>query len=197
MNLNSIGMNELVKAFNHIARDIMIYILPGLIFLLFCLFFCIKIHYLNSWNNIMTTKNIIILIIVAYIIGHIIMGIMEFFVILKIENFFKKIFYPKESIKPKDENDAELEILAFSDRDAYNFFVERHTQLSLFRWNLSGSFFLISISSFIFLFFYYDFVLICIGVISIIFFLIMFVFSIKTELDGHCRRKILANKKKS
>ena len=150
-------MNEIVKVFKHLARDILIYILPGLTLLSYGSFVCIDLYNLSSWEKLLTSRNFILLIIAAYIIGHIILGFMELFAMLEIDSFIKKIIFRKDYSEliesTKDEKEVELELWAFSNRDAYNFFVERHTQLILLRWNLSGSFFIISISSFIIRFF--------------------------------------------
>jgi len=192
-------MEEIVKAFNHIVRDILIYVLPGVVLLFYICFVYININSISDWSFLITNNGlIIILIITAYILGHIILAFMElFFVKIPIDIFIKRICFKKEFNELNEESnkfkDGELEILAFSNKNAYDFFVERHTQLSLFRWNLSGSFFIISISTFL-LRFIYDWFFISIGFISIFLFLILFLFSIRTEIDGLQRRMFLAKK---
>lgn len=154
-------MNEIIKAFRHIARDILIYIFPGLTLIFFFLFIGIEFYGFISWDKCLNLKSSIFMTFAAYIAGHITFGLMELlFVKIPIETIIKKKIFGKdykELLKnTKDLNDAELEILAFSNRDVYEFFVERHTQLSLFRWNMSGSFFIISIISFVLRFFIND-----------------------------------------
>ncbi|MFC0875868.1 hypothetical protein ACE01N_04700 [Saccharicrinis sp. FJH2] len=188
-------MKEIVKAFKHLARDIMIYILPGFTLLAYVLFIFNYQFNMFEKDEILSSKNLLIILIGSYIIGHIILGFMELFVYSKVD----KLFFKKERrvLEEATNNkiDAELEILAYSKRKAYDFFVERHTQLSLFRWNLSGAFLIISILSFLFIINNYNCNLLIIGIFSFIIFLILFIFSIRTELDGLNRRKVLAAKK--
>lgn len=193
-------MKDLIKEFKYIARDVTIYLLPGLTFLVLCV--CFYAYYNNEWKYTMLFDIwiIIFILFVAYIIGHLLMGFMEFlFVMIPLEDGIKKLKHFREKNQKlkeleKEYQVAELEILAFEDKDKYEFFVERHTQLSLFRWNLSGVFLITGIISFIAIFIiqlpWY------ISMIQLFVFVFLLLFSIQTELDGNFRRLYLAQKKK-
>jgi hypothetical protein len=196
-------MKEIVHSFKHIARDFMIYILPGLIVIFYGLYFSYFKSYYEEFNCNDHLINICSILIASYIIGHFILGFMEVtFVLTKIDECVMKILFKKDFLKLKRKlringkhcEDFELEILAFKNRDAYDFFVERHTQLSLFRWNISGTFLIISIFSFIMIRYESNCSLFWIGIANLFMFIVMFIFSIRTELDGHLRRKFLAEK---
>ena len=194
-------MKEIIKEFKHIARDVTIYLLPGLTFLLYCV--CLYSYYNNEceWNMSCSTKKLILILFIAYIVGHLIMGFMEFmFVIIPLEAKIMKLKIFRDRNKKLEEienefQDAELEILAFENKEKYEFFVERHTLLSLFRWNLSGVFLIESIISFIAIFLiqlpWY------ITIVQLFVFVFLLLFSIQTELDGRFRRIYLAQKKQS
>jgi hypothetical protein len=188
-------MKELIKEFKHIARDVTIYLLPGSLFIVYCV--CLYIYCNNEWeyNMLFDIKMIIFILFIAYIIGHLILGLMEFlFVIIPLESKIKNFIFRdknKEIVElEKEYNDAELEIFAFQNKEKYEFFVERHTLLSLFRWNLSGVFLITSIISFIAIFqvqlpwF--------IPIVQLFVFVFLLLFSIQTELDGKYRRYYLA-----
>jgi phosphatidylglycerophosphate synthase len=188
-------MKEIIKEFKHIARDVTIYLLPGLTFLVYCV--CLYTYYNNEWewNILLGTRKLIIMFFIAYIFGHLIMGIMEvLFVITTLEDIIKNLIFKDKNQKleefEKKYQDAELEILAFENKEKYEFFVERHTLLSLFRWNLSGVFLITGIISIIASFLIG---LPCyISIIQIILFICLLLFSIQTDLDGKYRRYYLA-----
>lgn len=189
-------MKEIVHSFKHIARDFMIYILPGLIIVIYGLYFSSFKSYFEEFENNDRIINICSILIASYIIGHCILGIMEgVFVCTKIADRVQRIFFKRdteiiESYKCQV-SVTEQEIIAFKERESYDFFVERYNQLSLFRWNLSGAFL---INGLIALYEYFFGSISYFNSLSLIFFFLfifLFYLSIKTEIDGDLRRKSL------
>jgi hypothetical protein len=129
-------ISKLLDFFKHIVRDLLTYILSGLIVI--ANFAYILLHLNKTEFNILFDNTYVIwlIIIFAYVIGHIIMGIM--YIILektKFDNLLTK--YYKIEIKQKNE----IEIYK-KDTKLYEFFIERQNQLYYLRWNLAGAFLL-------------------------------------------------------
>jgi len=128
-------ISKLLEYFKHITRDIFVYVLSGL--LLIGNILLIDILY-NSSLIFLHLKFItylpLIIITTAYILGHIIMGIM--FICLeiipideKITKYFNININQKNEIKVYKKNSS-----------LYEYFIERQNQLYYLRWNFAGAF---------------------------------------------------------
>lgn len=131
---------KLLDLFKHVARDIIIYMLPG--FVLIFYFIIVDNLYLgNKLIDILNTEySLLILFILSYIIGHIIMAFME--IITLIEFLIKKMKCKKNENENEIDFQKELEIFKRNDK-VYEYFIERENLLYYFRWNLSGAFFIL------------------------------------------------------
>jgi len=126
---------KLLEYFKHIVRDIFVYVLSGLVVIanlafIDYQFYDKKLGFLKILNDI--DYIILIILISAYIIGHIIIAVMllcfEATRIDKIITFKINIEQEKE-IKVYKENP-----------NLYEYFIERQNQLYYLRWNLAGAF---------------------------------------------------------
>lgn len=135
-------ISKLLDIFKHIARDIIIYVIPGFL-LIFNLFIIDKLYLKKEILAIFQGEYLLLVIfILSYILGHVIMAVME--IVSCIEFLFKKCKW----IKNKIEIDFSKELEIFKDNDSkkiYEYFIERENQLYYFRWNISGAFFVSAI----------------------------------------------------
>lgn len=120
-------MNEIVKAFTHLSREVLIYFLPGFLFVINILFLIYKIDNV-TFTEFINYKYIgIISVIFAYILGH--------FSLAFRESFFN-IFH----IRKYDEFEKDKEYLFFikeKKENLYEEFVERYNLLFSFRKNIA------------------------------------------------------------
>lgn len=122
-------MKEVLKGFKHLAREIIIYIIPGFLFI-FDILLLLKINHIEIIENKLFLDNIfIITIVIAYILGHFAISFRE--VILQLLGIIKS---PKED--KCEQLDKELEIYKI-DIDRYEGFIERYNLLYAFRKNIT------------------------------------------------------------
>ncbi len=126
---------KLLDLFKHISRDIMIYAISG--FVVIVNFFIIdKFYFGGIYFGLIHKLEYLSLIvfIISYVIGHIIMAIMEILEIIKCKiSKNRNIIFKNEIIIFKKE------------QNIYDYFIERQNQLSYFRWTLSGAFFILTL----------------------------------------------------
>lgn len=191
-------MTELIKAFRHFARDLLIYAISGFAVLVNLAF----LDYLfNSANTFKYIKNIqywiVGVILISYVLGHCVFALMYYFFEFrfKIENYFKRRYFSKKSKEEKNkeiefEVDYKKEIKFFSSNERlHEQFIERHTQLYLFRWNLAGAFIFSGILNFIFQIpFGFNTKLTLISFLLILLGVLLYILSLRTEKD--CAERI-------
>lgn len=185
-------MSEVTKTFKHIARDIYIYMLPGFIFIFNLLYIDYLYFDSNTYLYLKANESLIYIVLISsYLIGHFSFGI--FYLIIEktnCERFFKKLLFKKDF----KEDDLQLMNLFKSDISVFEFFIERHIHLSLFRWNFSAalifsgfinSLFLITIK--------FSNNLLLVIIIQIIGSISIYILSLKTELDYCTKIETLSN----
>ena len=159
---NSIA--KLLDLFKHLARDIIIYVLPGFV-LIFNFIIVDKLYLGNKLINILNTEYLLLIFfILSYLVGHVIMAFMS--ILFKILNMFKC---------KKDGIDFEKELKIFKmNYQVYEYFIERENHLYFLRWNLSGGFLISAIFNVFFMIqfsfekefsYYFIFIPIIVGVI--------------------------------
>lgn len=175
-------MDELVKSFKHLIRDILIYFLCGFIFLgnlllvdyiIFDGFYLKEIRIYPYWEYF--------LILLSYFFGHLIFGFMYItFEYTSIENKLKKLLFGNSfTINDLDA----IEIYKYN-IGIFEYFVDRHTQLYLFRWNAAGTCLLIFLTNSIYISIYRGYpILLLVLFCSLIGFLILYVLELRTEKD--------------
>lgn len=134
-------ISKLLDIFKHIARDIIIYVIPG--FLLIFNFYIIDKLYLKK--DILAIFQgeylLLVIFILSYILGNVIMAIMSL--------LYKILNCEEDKINFEDE----LNIYK-KNSQLYEYFIERENQLYFFRWNLSGTFFISIILNIVLLFYF-------------------------------------------
>ena len=127
-------ISKLLDFFKHIVRDLLTYILSGLVVIInfaYVMFHLNKVEFKILFDN---TYAIWLIVIFAYIIGHIIMGMMFLFLEkTKIDDFLNNHY----NINIDQENEIKI---YKKDINLYEFFIERQNQLYYLRWNLAGAF---------------------------------------------------------
>jgi len=122
-------MKEVLKGFKHLAREIIIYIIPGFLFI-FDILLLLKINHIAIIENKLFLDNLfIITIVIAYILGHLAISFRE--LIMQLLGIIKS---PKE--EKCEQLDKELEIYKI-DIDRYEGFIERYNLLYAFRKNIT------------------------------------------------------------
>jgi len=150
-------IEQIFKAFNHIARELQIYFLSGFL-LLMNLGVIDQIFFNRTIWKYTHLQSLFIptLIIVAYILGHICMAV--YCVALEVTGLDKRInaLVPTENkdlhderIRNLNETLPSLPELFVRDRTAYMHFVERYSLLVLMRWNLSAAFLIMAAMDFL------------------------------------------------
>lgn len=173
-NIMNNTISKLLDFFKHIARDLLTYILSGLVVI--ANFAYILLHLNKTEFNILfdNTYAVWLIIIFAYVIGHIIMGIV--YILLektKLDDIFTKF-----DIKQKNE----IEIYK-NDIKLYEFFIERQNQLYYLRWNLAGAFLLNSCMNIYILFTQRNPIFSYLTFISILSFFVLLILHYKTAED--------------
>ncbi len=147
-------MEYIFKHFKHLSRDLYIYIIPSINVLLNCYLFLlepkiqniIQAQFISFYQNTGSLIVIALIIVVCFIIGHISMAVSEILIVRsRIDKCIKCICFNEF---PKNDNNEEVELVTFEERDKYDYFVERDSALYLFRWNLASTFLLLIIISF-------------------------------------------------
>lgn len=122
-------MDEIFKAFKHLSREVIIYLIPG--FLLF--FDILLILYMNDCSFVKEPlfKEYLfwVAIIFSYVFGHLSISLREIFV---------KLFCSTESSQKKGEEQLDKELSIYSkDKDRYEYYIERYNLLYAIRKNLT------------------------------------------------------------
>ena len=128
---------KLLEYFKHIVRDLFVYVFSGLVVIANLTF--IDYQFYNKQLGFLKILNeldykILVILVVAYIIGHIIMAVM--FLFFEVTGIDKKItdIY-------KINIDQEKEIKVYKENlNLYEYFIERQNQLYYVRWNVAGAF---------------------------------------------------------
>lgn len=163
---------QIFKTFNHIVREIQIYFLGGLIFIL-NIYTIDYFYYNSSLYTLVFKENLpVVFIAIVYISGHFCCGIFyTFSKFLKcVFSFFN--FNIDYSVSIPTEKEPKIYL---QHRDAYLHFIERYAILSMMRWSFCSAFFstLIILVSFLFKYFYWQILLLTIvnfvGMISMFF----------------------------
>lgn len=172
-------IEQIFKTFNHIARELQIYFIPGFIVLLNLSL--INYYYNgNSYIQFWQQNYIFIVIIASYVSGHIVMAFYyALFEITKIEGVLNNWLGLNYTVVSKL-----LPEIYKADKEAYFHFIERYSMLTLMRTGMFASFFIIYLINVICLYIK-PFVIQVWGVasISLVFSVIMFVLTSKTEKD--------------
>lgn len=137
---------KLLDFFKHIARDLLIYALSGIVVL--SNFFLIDYFYNSEKFGILFSKieyNELIFIAISYILGHITMGIM--YVLFEMVINFDKIIVHCFDINIS----KSIELKLFKENEKiYEYFIERENALYFMRWTLSGAFLVSVITNYCF-----------------------------------------------
>lgn len=131
-------IEQVFKAFNHLVREIQIYLISGGMVILNI--FVIDYYYFNnSLSQFISRKQYVLpWIIVAYVTGHICMAF--FYTILEWKKLDKKL--NKLLGFTHDIKSELLPKIYIKHQDAYRHFLERYVLLSMMRWNMSAAFFI-------------------------------------------------------
>ena len=141
-------VEQVLKAFSHVARELQIYFIPG--FLVLINASAINVYfYGNSYKVIFVYPGIwLVLIILAYVFGH--LSIAFYYVtfeltgIEKVINKWLKFNYKLEAnLLPRIYN---------NDKEAYFHFIERYSILTLMRCAMSSAFFITTLTNSFFLY---------------------------------------------
>jgi uncharacterized membrane protein len=135
-------IEQLLRTFNHIARELQVYFLSGFLVLLNVGYIDHSYYRGTLWHHVNQQPLFIpTLIIVAYVIGHICMGV--YYVLLEKTTLEERA---RRVLSLKRENyDAVQPSLFQKDQNVYLFFVERYVLLELMRCTLSVAFFLMAL----------------------------------------------------
>ncbi len=140
------AVEQIFLAFNHIARELQVYFISGVLLML-NIFAIDYLYYDSSFWEVISQKQFIVpVIIVSYFLGHICMAF--YYVVLEMPKLDKK-FNKICGINYKVET-ASLPRIYKKDKDTYRYFIERYVILSMMRWTMSASMFLIFLTDFIF-----------------------------------------------
>ena len=138
-------LSEIIRAFNHIVRDVFIYFLSGAVVFINILVIDYFYYEQSLYNEIDSKILVFLSLIFCYITGHICMAfyylLLELTGLNKVVQKCKKIDIQEDKLIPEQyKRDAQL----------YIHFVERYDNLTLMRWNLSSAFFINFIITFIY-----------------------------------------------
>ena len=173
-------MFDLTKVFKHLSRDIFIYFFPGFvvlfnIFLIDYVFNSFKLFsYLSKFSI-----SIFVSFVFSFLVGHLVFGLIYFlFELTRLEKYFRCKF---NFITVSTLDD----INTFNNfPDLHEQYIERHSQLYLMRWNLSGSIMLCSVFNLLhFAFFDFSILFFIISITTLILGFFLYVLSLKTEND--------------
>lgn len=122
-------MDEIFKAFKHLSREVIIYIIPG--FLLF--FDTLLILNMNDCSFVKESlfKEYLFWVAVSfsYVFGHLSISLREIYI---------NLFCSLESSQKKGEEQLEKELLIYrKDKDRYEYYIERYNLLYAIRKNLT------------------------------------------------------------
>lgn len=182
-------METLAKYFKHIARDLFIYFIPGVYIMINATFLDHVFFQSRMYHHLLKIPySYLLIIVVSYVIGQFICAFMYMTIERTgIESWVKKKFFLVDGKAWKIDYKKEMESFK-KYPEVHEQFIERHTQLYMLRWNLSGTSVLCFIINIIFccLFSFSKYiVLMSIGYLISAFFL--YILSIETEKDCYDR----------
>lgn len=126
---------KILDLFNHLVRDILQYLIPGLI-LIGNIFVIDGIIYDSTiWRFFEDVDSFaIIVVLVSYGLGQVIIGVMY----LLIERTgLEKFVCSKLGIDETEDIKSEIQVY-LKNRSVYEFYIERYNQLYYLRWNMAG-----------------------------------------------------------
>lgn len=151
-------IEQILKVFSHLARDIQNYIFSGFI-ILANIYMLDYFYYSNAFWKEISSLNLFIpcVIIASYILGHISLAFYTLIIeSTRFDLFLYRVLFAKrfKSVNlVQDEQLLSLKIQSFAkNRDTYFHFIEREYILSNIRWNYSAAFLIASICDFIYYF---------------------------------------------
>lgn len=183
-------IEQIFKAFNHIARELQVYFISGLLVLL-NIYVIDYFYYEQSFYKVVGKKEFVLpAIIVAYILGHVCMAF--FYVLFEWRKFDVKInkrlgfgYKVESSILPN---------IYQKDKDAYIHFIERYVVLSMMRWTLSSAFFINFITdSYFVVFREYHWQIFLLMILSFLASISMYILTSQTEKDYSERIQSMKN----
>lgn len=173
-------MFDLTKVFKHLSRDVFIYFFPGFViilnvFMVDYIFNSFKLfNYLSEFSI-----SILVSFVFSFLVGHLVFGLLYFLFERSGFEFFLRCKFNFTSFNML--NDL---IIYSKYPNLHEQYVERHSQLYLMRWNLSGSIMLCSFFNLLhFVFFEFSILFFLISIATLIIGFFLYVLSLKTEHD--------------
>lgn len=176
------AVEEIFKIFNHLARELQIYCLSGVLILVNCLLIDFFLYNHSLWTLIQNTKDLAIpILVITYILGQLSMAF--YYLLLerpKRDEWIKKVLGFNHT-----EKSALLHQIYIKNKEAYLHFVERYDLLTMMRWTMSAACALSFFIDIIFLFFNQNYwqqlgsiaILFLLGAIS------LYMLAVQTEYD--------------
>lgn len=179
------GVTKILDLFNHLARDILQYLIPGLF--LIGNIFVVDSYIYNSitWEFFADIEMFpIIIVLVSYGLGQFTIGVMY---LLVEKTHLERVICKKFGYGETEDIDTEIKVY-LKNRNAYEFYIERYNQLYYLRWNLSGVGLIGIFINGIFYFFDKDPIFILLFVMSALIFILMLF--LHYETGNHMVRRI-------
>ncbi|GAB2524772.1 hypothetical protein [Spirosoma aerophilum] len=174
------AIEELFKTFNHIAREIQIYLISGLL-IIFDIYVIDFFYYDCSLYSI-TNQNWFILpiVVLSYVLGHISMSF--FGLILELPKLDKKI---NKILGFEYDVDSNLLPSIYSqDKSAYSHFIERYVLLTMMRWNMSAALFINFLVDLTYTLFHsFNWQILLLTILSLLSSIMMYILQVRTEKD--------------
>lgn len=172
-------LSEIIRAFNHIVRDIFIYLTSGIVVLMNILVIDYFYYEQSLYKTIDSKFLIFVSLISCYVTGHICMAF--YYLLLELTGFnrimqkCKKINTEEEKLLPEQYS---------KNIQLYIHFVERYDNLTLMRWNLSSAFFINFITTLIYTNFIQSYWQISLlKFLFLVFSILMYLLYLETEKD--------------
>lgn len=185
------AIEQLLKIFNHLAREIQVYVLSGFLIAVNILIIDYFYYNLSLWNIIKTNSLEIPAIFILYILGQLSMAL--YYTIIELPSIDEKI----KSILKLDYiiDSTALPSIYKKDPEIYMHFVERYVILTMMRWTLSAACFINFITDIIFLLKKdYHWQILLITLISFVGSIILLLLTTRTEKDYSDRIDSLKDK---
>lgn len=130
------AIEGIFKIFNHLARELQIYCLSGILILINCLLIDYFLYNHSLWTFIQNTKDLTIpILIITYILGQLSMAF--YYLFLERTKLDEKI---KKTLGfTYTENSALLHKIYIENKETYLHFIERYDLLAMMRWTMSAS----------------------------------------------------------
>ena len=182
-------MEQLLKAFTHLAREIQVYFISGLLISLNLFVIDFFYYHGSLWGKTNEGQFIMLVVIVSYIFGHICMGFN--YVLFELEIYGKKkrslneILYTCIGLDHKIDERSMPEIYK-KNIALYMHFIERDHILVMMRWTISGALLINSLIEGIYLIRYshqFKWQVLLLGVICFITFILLYILTARTEKD--------------